>query len=430
MKILTAEVIETLKGRGLLPSLPEGPPIPLPAVNKVELYLSFHCNDRCAHCVTTSGPERQETLSPDDAITVIKHVAQFSVLRQLDRLFGKGEFRCALPQQFLDLEARKVPPKRLSESLKTAYVDCLQGNGCNSQWITGSLSFNLNFGRPSIRISGGEFFMWPARTNGKELSDNQRLDFQGQLLREIRTLLPDYDVWILTNGRFAVSREHADKVIEAWARHANSPNAGGKTRICISVDVFHRPPPGSSVEEMLDRIWAATRKYGLSAPFLYGIPNDWIGYLGRVFGNFKVGRMKKHTVKNVSGSSFNPVMDLMVDPLDLVGADGCREVKGFYLRHSSGVLIANNIYIAPSGHMVYCCACLGSYGDFVREPKRCLENLVRDPISLMLRRAETAISLLNTAVELDPTIKVLGTGEYPAVTGSTCYQLMTGKRLP
>jgi len=49
---------------------------------------------------------------------------------------------------------------------------------------------------------------------------------------------------------------------------------------------------------------------------------------------------------------------------------------------------------------------------------------------LMLRRAETAIPLLNTAVELDPTIKVLGAGEHPAVTGSTCYQLMTGKRLP
>ena len=403
--------------------------MPLPAINDVELYPTFRCNDRCVHCITKSGPEREEALSPADAITAVRHIAEFSLLRRLEKIYGDGEFRCELPRKCRELEAMERPPKRLSESLKTAYADCLQGRGYTSKWVGGSSCFDLNFGRPSIRISGGEFFMWPSKVNGEELSEDQRIHFQGDLLREIRALLPDYDVWILTNGLFAVSRERANKVIERWAEHANSPDAEGKTRICISVDVFHRPPPRSSVEEMLDRIWTATRKCGFGAPFLYGIPNNRIGYLGRAFGRFKVGKLAKHEIKNVSGSPFNPVASITVDPIDLVSTDGCREVQGFYFQHGSVGLIANNIVIAPSGHLVYCCACLGDYGDFVHAPQQCLERIVTDPVSVMLRRSETTIVLLNTAVELDPSITVFGTGEYAAATGSTCYQMMTGERI-
>ena len=79
--------------------------------------------------------------------------------------------------------------------------------------------------------------------------------------------------------------------------------------------------------------------------------------------------------------------------------------------------------------MVYCCACLGSYGDFVNQPQECLHNIVTDPLACALRKKETVIPLLELAVELDSTIRIFGTGEHKAVTGSTCYQLLSGVRL-
>lgn len=429
MNDLVAAVIEKARQRGVLPSIPEAIAVSVPAINKVEFYPTFRCNDRCAHCITKSGPERTETLRPDDAATIVKHIAHFSTLRRLKLLYGDGRFRCDPPDGCRELEAMEGPPRQLTDSLKRAYADCLQGKGHSAKWISGSSSFDLNFGRPSIRISGGEFFMWPFEIDGHVLADDDRLDEQGKLLGKMRSLLPEYDVWILTNGRFATSRERADRVIERWARHANAPTAGGKTRICISVDVFHTPPRTSSVEQMLARIWPASRTYGLGAPFLYGIPNNRIGYLGRAFGRFPIGQLKKGRIKNVSRSAFNPPTDITVDPIDLIATDGCKEVKGFVFEHGSACLLANNVVVAPPGHLVYCCACLGDYGDFVSEPQRCLKRMVTDPMSLMLRRADTVMPMMNIAVELDPTIKVFGSGEHAAVTGSTCYQLMTGERL-
>ncbi len=179
---------------------------------------------------------------------------------------------------------------------------------------------------------------------------------------------------------------------------------------------------------MLDSIWGASRRHGLGAPFLYGVPNNRIGYLGRAFGRFEVGTLEPHEIENASCSPFNPVSCMSVDPIDLVCQGGCKEVRGFYFEHAGGCLLANNIVISPSGRMVYCCACLGDYGDFVNEPGRCLERVVLDPVSMMLRRTETVVPLLETAAELDPTIEVLGTGPHPAVTASTCYQMMTGER--
>jgi len=271
--------------------------------------------------------------------------------------------------------------------------------------------------------------MWPAEVNGRALSENERLAEQGKLLERARVILPEHDVWILTNGRFATSQERADTVVERWVRGVNAPSAGGRTRIGISVDVFHRPPPGSTVEEMIERIWQPALAHGLGVPFLYGLPNHRIGHLGRAFGGFPIGRLEKGRIPNASRSTLNPVADIIVDPVDLVAGSGCREVRGFVFQHGAGCSLANNIVVAPSGHLVYCCACLGDYGDFVREPEDSLRRMLTDPVAIMLRRAETVVPLMNTAVELDPTIQVLGTGEHPAVTASTCYQLMTGRRL-
>jgi len=42
----------------------------VPAINRVEFYPTFRCNDCCGHCITNSGPNRTETLKPDDAATI------------------------------------------------------------------------------------------------------------------------------------------------------------------------------------------------------------------------------------------------------------------------------------------------------------------------------------------------------------------------
>ena len=429
MTELTARVVKVMRERGMLPSFAAGTVLPLPAVNKVEFYPTFRCNDSCDHCITRSGPDREETLDPEDAATSIENVATFSVVARMRRLYGEGDFRCKPSVQCIELGRRQRPPAKLDDPLKKAYAECLQGKGNVAEWVTHSERIRLNYGRPSVRISGGEFYMWPFRLAGRKLSEDERLRHQSQLVGEIRFRLPDYDTWILTNGRFATSRDRADKVVGHWARNANSLEAGGRTRLCISVDIFHRPPAGGTVEEMLESIWRASHRHGLGAPFLYGISNNRIGYLGRAFEQFRVGVLEPHEIKNASCSTFNPASCMSVDPIDLVCQGGCREVKGFYFEHAGGCLLANNIVISPSGRMVYCCACLGDYGDFVNEPARCLERVVLDPVSIMLRRTETAIPFLETAVELDPTVQVFGAGPHPAVTASTCYQMMTGERI-
>jgi hypothetical protein len=92
-------------------------------------------------------------------------------------------------------------------------------------------------------------------------------------------------------------------------------------------------------------------------------------------------------------------------------------------------MFVNNIIVMPSGRLAYCCVCVGDFGDFVNDPEECMKNCMRDPIAMMLRHKLTAASLLNTAAQMDPTIKLFKEGENAAVTGSTCYQLLSGKRV-
>lgn len=424
---LVTEVVEQLKKKNKMPSWPEET-IPIPAINNVELNLTFHCNDHCPHCITESGPEKEESLDPDDANRIINNIKEFSIINRLYVLFGSGEFECNEIQICKKLSSSQLPPKELTISLKEEYSTCLQGKYRTSAWHKGRDKILLNFGRPSIRLSGGEFYMWPYAVSGESVGEKDRLEYQSRFLLHLRESLPEYDIWILTNGRFAHDQEHTDKVIENWAKSQQLYKTKGKIRICISADIFHQPPRGSTIEEMLERIWLSCKKFNLSSPFIYGIPNNRIGYIGRAFQKFTCGIIKKSKIRNISKSKFNPLTDLIVDPIDLIETDGCREVKGFYFSNGSNGIIANNIVISPSGRMVFCCACLGDYGDFVTSPAICLRNMVVHPVSLMLRSAKTSIDLLNSAVELDPSIKVLGSGEHPAVTASTCYQMMSGKR--
>ena len=180
---------------------------------------------------------------------------------------------------------------------------------------------------------------------------------------------------------------------------------------------------------MLNRIWTAAWKYGFMAPHLYGIPNQTIGLIGRALDNFRPGKIQKNEVNNVSQSSFNPLTYIIVDPYDLVKSGGCRETKGFVIKNGEGVLLGNNVFISPSGHLVYCCACVGNYGDFINNPQECMRTIVTDPLARALRNKETVAPLLNLAAELDPTINIFGTGDNAAVTGSTCFQMLSGKRL-
>lgn len=78
---------------------------------------------------------------------------------------------------------------------------------------------------------------------------------------------------------------------------------------------------------------------------------------------------------------------------------------------------------------IHCCTCVGSYSNFIKNPVECLKNIISNPIVISLRRKEIIIPLLNLAAEMDPTIKIFGTGENAAVTGSTCYQVLSDERL-
>ena len=106
MDDLVTRVIETLRQRSLLPSIPEGADMPVPAINKVEFYPTFRCNDRCAHCITSSGPDETEALTPEDAATIVEHIARFSILRRLKLLYGDGQFHCEVPERCRELETK------------------------------------------------------------------------------------------------------------------------------------------------------------------------------------------------------------------------------------------------------------------------------------------------------------------------------------
>jgi len=428
MNDLVKRAVKITAHDGILPKLPQDFQLPIPAINKVELYLSFHGNDCCAHCITNSGPHREETLSPDNARTVLRNIAQNSIVTRLYDVIGGGTFNSDIPQQMVQFDALEHPPDRLTDPLCAQYADCLMGKGGISHWMIDNRAITLPFSRPSLRLSGGEFSMWPHKIAGKSVPSENRLHLQTGLLSSIRSILPEYDVYILTNGRFAVDMVSTEKVIGAWAT-AKSDAGNGRIRICISVDNFHRPPPGSTIEQMLERIWTSCRKTGLGAPYLYGVSNQRIGLLGRALRTFGCSSKHQKPISNVSGSTFVSSKYTKLDPVDLACTDGCDELKGFICKTPMGMIPVNNIVVAPSGHLAYCCACVGDYGNFVREPRTCLKNIVVDPISIMLRQQSTATHLLNLAVELDPTITVVQSGPNAAITGSTCYQLLSGMRV-
>ncbi|GEM_PF-1570609 len=421
------DVVRAARDRGFIPDIPDDLELPLPAVNKVEFYLSFHGNDRCAHCISCSGPHKQETISPADAMEIVKNVESFSILNRLKTVLGEGSFKFDRPEKCKKLDAMKKPPRVLTGEFKQDYADCLMGKGFTSQWIGSDEITHLNFGRPSIRLSGGEFSTWPHQIDGRRVPEKERFRYQRELLEHIRKLLPEYDIFILTNGRFAEKAEMTDRVIRQWLD--TGQRGGGRTRICISVDVFHSPPPGNTVQGMLRQIWSACRHYGISAPYLYGITNNRVMLLGRALETFGCCKMNIVKPENISRSSINPVEEIHLDPVDLISTGGCNELKGFFCATKRGTILVNNIVILPTGNLAYCCACVGDFGNFKDDPERSLENIVRDPVALMLRREQTAVNLLNIAVEMDPSIKLFGSEKNAAVTGSTCYQLLSGKRL-
>ncbi len=429
MNTLVTQVVNKLRSEKKIPGIIDPGRIPVPAVNKVELYLTLNCNDYCPHCITNSGPGNTLTLQPDAVEKIIKNIKKFSILNHLGSLLGPGRYSCIPDKNLKQLETLAKPPGRLDRRIKEAYSAALQGREDISFWTTEKgEEIKLPFGRPSLRLSGGEFFQWPHRLNGEIVETEDRLEYQKKLLDKIREDLPYYDIWILTNGKFAGNLSITDKTIEKWTNSGKDAQRDGKTRICISLDMFHTPPPNSTVEDMLYRIWTSCKRKGACSPFLYGVPNNRISLLGRAFKNFGTG-MQREKMINRSGSLINPVKDLVIDPVDLISSDGCNEVKGFLVQQGHKSIIANNIVVSPEGNLVFCCACLGNYGDFVSEPEKCLKNLVVNPVSLMLRKADTATELLNTAVKLDPSIKIFGKGIHPAVTGSTCYQMISGERI-
>ncbi len=427
MTELLEKVVNCAKQHSLVPSLSPDVAIPVPGINKVELYLSFHGNDHCSHCITCSGPHRTETMHPDSALRLIDAIARYSVLSVLPDRFGKGRVVFYGEQAKGRLDKRRKPskPVELFDSIDfNEYADCLMGKNEHSMWIQGDRRTELPMGRPSIRISGGEFFTWPHIVGGDMLSTEQRLVYQRLLLDAIRTRLPAYDIWILTNGRFAESDEAAVEVLRHWApasgkggteRVPTRQVSAGKTRICVSVDPFHKPPKNSTRDEMVDRIWKAASICGLGAPYLYGIPNRRVFLLGRALENYLNG-----------GPAFFEGYE--VDAVDLRKTNGCNELKGFIVNTPKGGLPVNNIVVNYDGHLSYCCACVGDYGNFLEGPENTLRNLIRDPVACVLRKGESAEKFLGMAAEMDPSIAAVGASGGKAL-GSICYQLLSGKRM-
>jgi len=414
--------VEELAKRGELAAWPDGLEGVVPAANKIELYLTYHCNDRCQHCITRSGPERRESMPPERVAKVLGILCQYSVVERLRQLLGEGVLETGADEEMTRLAGLPDPPARLDGPLQSTYARLLQGGG-TSRWRTRQGSVEVPLGRPSIRLSGGEFYTWPVG-----LPESERLQHQAALLGLIRRLLPEYDVWVLTNGRFARDEARARRVVAHWGGAETS--GGGQIRICISVDAFHRPPAGSTTEQMLTRLWQASRSAGLAAPFLYGIPNNRVGLVGRAFETMSPGTLEAPDLRHGHSASVNPLTALVVDPIDLMATDGCRELQGFYCAHADRGFPVHNVVVAPSGHLTYCCACVGDYGDLLTDPRRALQNMAGDPVARMLRQGTSAARLLATAARLDPSVLVVGSGENAAATGCTCYQVLSGVRLP
>lgn len=425
---LQKHVIKIARERGIIPDIPEINQVPTPAIHKVEWDLTFRCNDYCKHCLTDSGPKRPEFTRIAQTKKIISNIADHSLINRFNKLFSEVEINFRPPDIYKKLDNLKNPPKKLTFDLTNKYLNCLHGTNYVTSIKINGYNKKMNFGRPHIRLSGGEFFMWPYKINGKEISDECRLKYQDQLLDNIRKNLPEYDIWILTNGRFATDQDKTNEVIEYWSKTGNQQDNQGKLRICISVDAFHNPPPSSSVKDMLHRIWTACRHYNFPAPYLYGISSENIFNIGRAFYSLDIGPITPS--KNSAMPSYNYIKTYRVIANDLVESNGCSEVKGFLVQiHDKYAIPVNNINIDPNGHLTFCCAQVGDYGDFVNDAENSLRNIMINPIAYMIRNKESAIKFLSLAVELDPTIKVFGKGKNAAAVGTTCYQLLTGKRI-
>ncbi len=410
--IFFEKLLNQLKKENLLPEIPEN--LPTPSINDVELYLSFYGNDACPHCITCSGPHRKEIMLPSDTKKIIDHIAQFSILQSLNRILKSGYFFSDTSKLKEKLDTRLCYPKKLDDTEIFQYADSIMGKADTSKWIINNNYLPLNFGRPAIRISGGEFYCWPRQIDGKILNENERLNYQQDLLQYIHKKLPQYDIWILTNGRFAETITQANKVIKKWAIPADT-NAG-KVRICLSVDVFHKTPKNKTTNNMLKYIWKAVAKYNLAAPYIYSIPNKKIFLSGRAFKNFDEGTINKNNKQ------------IIVDSNSLIPSNGCNELKGFVCETPHGNLLVNNIVVLPSGHLAYCCVAVGDYGSFLNTPEKTLKNITQNPIARMLSSGEYAFKLLELACKMDSSIKTYGQSKEKIASGATCYQLLSGVR--
>ena len=280
------KVLEEAIKRDIVPNIPKLENTPIPAIHKIEWDLTFHCNDYCSHCVTNSGPKCKEFTNINDSNKIIDNIQRYNLLGRIKNLYNcEVKFEFSSSSILEKLEKIKKPPTTLNDKLSRSYLECLHGTNYQTVLKVNNSEKKLNFGRPHIRLSGGEFFTWP----NNDMKVEKRLEEQTRLLRKIREKLPDYDIWILTNGRFASSDDEADEVIRFWSKNLeNEDKYTGKTRICISTDPFHSPPKNSTFKDMLERIWSSCKKYNFSAPFLYGIPGREIYYAGRAFDNFSL----------------------------------------------------------------------------------------------------------------------------------------------
>jgi len=420
---LLNDLLLNLRDEGLLPEDPSvnNSCIPTPLVNSVELYLSFHGNDCCSHCLTFSGPHREEVLSPEDAYKILLSLREHSLIKRIKGEKGFKELRFYRSPEKCALDNREKPPESFSRDLVSLYADCLQGVGDITVIEKKTASCQLRKSRPTIRLSGGEFYLWPHRIDDRETTEEERAGCQRLLLETIRYLLPEYDIWILTNGRFAESRECAERTVRNWLDFSEYRTRRNQTRICLSVDCFHQPPRGRTRRDMLRYIWKAARKYSDTAPYIYGIPDYKVFLTGRALENFDYRPQKYGT------TAANPC-PAETDPTFLTDTDGCREVKGFLYAEGSRCIPVNNIVIDPLGNLCYCCACVGNYGSFLHYPEQSLRRVLTDPVSRLIRKGNTAEVFLNRAVELDPEIKIFGNSPREKAAGSTCYQVLSGFR--
>ena len=141
------KVLAELSKRDLIPQFPDGFQVPLPAINKVELYLSFYGNDCCAHCIVNAGPHRKEVMQPHNIRPVLENIAKFSIINRLRAVAGGGEFVFDLPAKCKKLDELAEPPEKMTEELIQKYSDCLMGKGYSSKWVKEYSTIDLDFGR-------------------------------------------------------------------------------------------------------------------------------------------------------------------------------------------------------------------------------------------------------------------------------------------